>query len=329
MNGADWPPTAPLAALRQRADVLARIRAFFAARGVLEVETPLLQHATVTDPQLASWRCSAAGSGGDVMYLQTSPESAMKRLLAAGSGPIYQLGKAFRGGETGRRHNPEFTLLEWYRPDFDHHQLMAEVCDLLREVLGERRFVHLTYRDWFERELGIDPFFVSTADLDRRLRATSSGQGAVGLDPDDRDGLLWFLVGHELEPRLAPAAITLVRDFPASQAALARTRTETGSDGRSFLVGERFEVYAGTLELANGYHELLDPEEQRRRFEHDLAQRRRARLPEPPVDERLLAALASGLPPCAGVALGVDRLVMAAAGAGSHDQVLAFPIDRA
>ena len=274
-------------------------------------------------------RGDAAG-GGRTVYLQTSPEYAMKRLLAAGSGPIYQLARAFRDGEAGRRHNPEFTLLEWYRPGFDQHRLMDEVAELLAEVAGvagpaER----LTYAEAFRAHAGVDPF----ADPPERLAEAARGatDGAVPDLGDDRDAWLDLLMGTVVEQRLGWSGDrrrpTFVHDFPASQAALARVRTPVPGAGPA--VAERFELFVGGVELANGFHELADAAEQRRRFEADLARRRALDLPEPPVDERFLAALAAGLPDCAGVALGFDRLVMLAAGAGSIAEVLAFPAGRA
>ncbi len=318
----DWQPTASWRNLRRRAALLAEIRGFFAERGVLEVETPLLSAATVTDLHLHSLETDLDGR---TLYLQTSPEFAMKRLLAAGSGPIYQLSKAFRGGgEVGRRHNPEFTLLEWYRPGFDHHALMDEMDELLGELLGVPAAERLTYGELFERHLGLDPH---RAGVDE-LRRAAAGEG---LDPGlgtDRDDWLHLLVGCVLEPSLGRGRPTFVYDYPASQAALARIRAGEPA------VAERFEVYLGGVELANGFHELADPVEQRRRFDADLEARRAAGregsgLPVVPVDERLLAALAAGLPDCAGVALGVDRLVMVALGAESLGEVIAMPIGRA
>ena len=320
-----WRPTAPLEALRLRAELLARIRAFFAARGVLEVETPLLSAATVTDLHLASLSTRGSGSGplgGRALYLQTSPEYAMKRLLAAGSGPIYQLGKAFRDGEAGSRHNPEFTLLEWYRPGFDHHALMDEVDAFLAALLGLPAAERLSYRDLFRRHFGVDPLTAAVADLDGAV--AEAGLVPPTFAADDRDGRLDLLLSHVVEPRLPRERPTFVYDYPASQAALARLRD--GPDGVG--VAERFEVFAGGLELANGFHELADAGEQRRRFEVDLACRCAAGLPEVPIDERLLAALEAGLFDCAGVVFGFDRLVMLAAGASAINEVLAFPIDR-
>ncbi|HSL17494.1 MAG TPA: elongation factor P--(R)-beta-lysine ligase [Methylomirabilota bacterium] len=320
----DWRPTASLETLRLRAEILGAIRSFFAGRGILEVETPLLAAAPVTDLHLAALSCRYRGPGHDEglrLWLQTSPEFAMKRLLAAGSGPIYALDKAFRDGEAGSRHNPEFTLLEWYRPGWDHHRLMDEVEDLLTVVLGSSDAERLTYAEAFRRHAGVDPFHDPVAALAARA-ADLLGHTPPDLG-DDRDAWLELLLSHAVEPRIGRGGPTFVYDFPASQAALARVRPGDPP------VAERFELFLEGVELANGYHELGDPAEQRRRFEADLAERRARGLPEVPVDERLLAALAHGLPDCAGVALGVDRLVMLAAGATRIDQVITFPVDRA
>jgi len=315
----DWRPTASLDALQVRAEMLASLRAFFADRGVLEVETPLLSAATVTDLHLQSLSLRVGGDEGQTMYLQTSPEFAMKRLLAHGSGPIYQICKAFRGAETGRRHNPEFTLLEWYRPGWDHHRLMDEIDELLGAVLESPTGERLTYAQAFERFAAVYPHGASRAELERRVRDL----GVQGVADLDRDDLLNLLLTHVVETNLGRGRPTFVHDFPASQAALARIRSGDPP------LAERFEVFVEGVELANGYHELTDAAEQRRRFEADLAERRRRGLPDVPIDHRLLAALEAGLPECAGVALGVDRLVMLKVGATDISEVLAFPIDRA
>lgn len=323
MPEADWRPTAGLPALRLRARVLAGIRAFFAERAVLEVETPLLAAATTPDPRIESlgtlYRGPGAPAEGLTLYLQTSPELAMKRLLAAGSGPIYQIARAFRDGEAGPRHNPEFTLLEWYRPGFDHHALMDEVEALLGRVLGTSGAERLTFAEAFDRHLGLDPHAAPLGELRRAADEAAPG-GSPGLSRDD---LLNLLLAAAVEPHLGRDRPTFVYDFPASQAALARVREGPPP------VAERFEVFVRGVELANGFNELTDADEQRRRFEEELARRRSEGLAPVPLDERLLAALEAGLPPCAGVALGVDRLVMLAAGAGSLAEVLAFPVTRA
>ena len=321
-GGESWRPTASITAMRLRAEILAKIRTFFAEREVLEVETPLLASAPVTDLHLHTLKCHYRGPGADdgrELYLQTSPEFAMKRLLAAGSGPIYQLCKAVRDGEAGRRHNPEFTILEWYRPGWDHHRLMDEMDELLSAVLGTRTGERLTYGEAFMRYAEVDPHVEPDDGLRRRVEALGvPSAGELG-----RDDLLDLILTHVIEPKLGHCQPTFIHDYPASQAALARLRPGAPA------LAERFEVFVEGLELANGYHELTDPEVQRQRFEADLEARRRTGLPAVPIDEHLLAALEHGLPECAGVALGVDRLVMLAAGTREIGDVVAFPVDRA
>ena len=311
-----WRPAVRRRRLAERAELNAQIRSFFAERGVLEVETPLLSAATVTDLHLASF--AVPTEEGARRYLQTSPEFAMKRLVAAGSGPVYQLGRAFRQGESGRFHNPEFTLLEWYRPGWNHHELMDEMDAFLGVVLSSERAERSTYAEVFERYVQIDPHRASVEDLERAAAVFD----VVGLDGADRDTWLHLLMSHGVEPHLGQDRPVFVHDFPATQAALARVRLEETP------LAERFEVYFRGVELANGFHELRDAVEQRRRFEDDLTKRRDAGLPEPPIDERLLAAL-DHFPDCAGVALGVDRLMMLGSGAAHIDEVLAFPYELA
>lgn len=325
-EGPRWRPSADLEALRGRAALLARLRAFFAERGVLEVETPALCAATVTDLHLHSLSCRLEfGGESRTFYLQTSPEFAMKRLLAAGSGPIFQICRSFRDAESGRLHNPEFTLLEWYRPGFDHHRLMDEMADLLELLLGWPRAEKLTYGAAFESVFGIDPHLATAPAL--AALAAAQGLELVGFGPESTaDDWLQLLFSHGVEPRLGRGRPTFVYDYPASQAALARLGADLPGGP---LRARRFEVYAEGLELANGFHELTDAAEQRRRFEADREERRRRGLALPPIDENLLAALAAGLPDCAGVALGIDRLVMLALGKKSLAEVIAFPADRA
>ncbi len=316
----DWHPTATFEILRRRARILAEIRAFFASRGVLEVETPTLSHGTVTDLHLVSLetRCESAGERR-TLYLQTSPEFAMKRLLAAGSGPIFQLARAFRDGERGSWHNPEFTLLEWYRPGFDHHALMDDLDEFLQAVLASQKAERLSYGELFQRGLNLDAHRAEAAELEAAARR-------VGLEPPEgleRDALLDFLMSLHLEQKLGRGRPTFLYDYPASQAALAKVRAGDPP------VAERFEVYLEGMELANGFHELTDGAEQRRRFLADLEKRRQRGLPKVAIDERFLAALEASLPPCSGVALGVDRLVMMAVGARAISEVVAFPTERA
>ncbi len=323
----DWRPSAALPTLQLRARLLRQIRAFFEARAVLEVETPALSRAATPDPHIESFVTRDALSGAP-RYLHTSPEFPMKRLLAAGSGAIYQLGKVFRQGEAGRRHNPEFTLLEWYRPGFDHRRLMQEVEELLRSLLEPYLplgpGVYLSYRQAFLEHVGIDPLTAGAAEL--AARAAALGIDVAGLARDDPDPWRDLLLTQVVEPALPRDCPVFLYDYPASQAALARVRP--GKEGEP-PVAERFELYLNGLELANGFHELADAAEQRRRFEQDNAARQRAGLPVVPLDEAFLAALEAGLPDCAGVALGVDRLVMLAAGLSDIREVLAFDYGRA
>lgn len=324
MTSVTWQPTATLEYLQQRAQILADIRGFFAERQVLEVDTPTMASAGVTDVHLDNFTTRFVGPGhaaGLALYLQTSPEFHMKRLLAAGFGAIYQIAKAYRNEEAGRLHNPEFTMLEWYRPGFDHQQLMDEMADLLQLVLGKGTPTRMTYQQAFLDTLGVCPLTASLAVL---------RQAGLGLGADDlvaveehRDTLLQLLFALGVEPRIGQQLPCFVYDFPASQAALARLNP---ADPR---VAERFEVYFKGIELANGFHELTDATEQRRRFELDNQARIERGLSVRPIDEYLLAALHHGLPQCAGVALGIDRLVMLALKAESLEQVIAFPVTRA
>jgi lysyl-tRNA synthetase class 2 len=312
--------------LEQRAQLLARTRRFFADRKVLEVDTPTVVNAPVTDVHIHSARVDLTdgGPGAQPYFLHTSPEYAMKRLLAAGSGDIYQICHVVRGFERGRLHNSEFTLLEWYRLGFSLDQLMTEVDALVRELVGTRAShwtsERLSYREAFLRELQIDPFTARVAEL--AAAAGKSGFRAPAAT-DSRDELLEFLMGTLVGPRLGRERLTFVRGYPATQAALARLDSV---DPRAAL---RFELYCQGIELANGFHELANASEQRSRFESDIAERRRLGLPTYEPDERLLSALESGMPDCAGVAVGFDRVAMLATGADTIDEVLAFPTDRA
>lgn len=313
----------------------ADIRAFFQTRAVLEVDTPVLSTAATTDPHIESFSVSYAGPGGaQRRYLHTSPEFPMKRLLAADCGAIYQLCKVFRQGEAGQRHQPEFTLLEWYRPGMDHFALMDEVEALVRGLLPERMLgpaVRFSYAEAFHRYVGIDPHAATPEALaacarEHGLRLGGAGQGTgQGAGRDwDRDTWLELLQAEVLEPSLPRDQPVFVHAFPASQAALARLLPGSPS------VAARFELYLDGMELANGFYELGDSAEQRRRFEADQQRRDAAGQVVVPLDEALLAALAEGgLPDCAGVALGVDRLLMLAVGATSIEEVVAFPFTRA
>ncbi|MGA7537146.1 MAG: EF-P lysine aminoacylase EpmA [Steroidobacteraceae bacterium] len=314
----DWRPTASRQMLELRAALLARARGFFAARAVLEVDTPIVVAAPVTDVHLHTARVMLE----QPYFLHTSPEYAMKRLLAAGMGDIYQICHVVRPLERGRLHNAEFTLIEWYRLGFSLEALMSEVEALVLELLGHardsRKSERVSYREVFLRTLHIDPFTARLAQLSAHAR-----QAGFEAAVSDRDELLELLMGTVIGPRLGRDGLTFVHGYPASQAALARLDPD---DPR---MAQRFELYGDGIELANGFHELASAREQRSRFERDLRERRRRRLPEAGVDERLLAALEAGLPDCCGVALGFDRTLMLAAGARRIDAVLPFPIERA
>ena len=323
-NQLNWQPTTTIADLKARAEIIAKIRHFFAERNVLEVDTPLLSNATITDPALHSFATTFTGPGaarGKTLYLQTSPEFAMKRLLAAGSGAIYQICKAFRNDELGRHHNPEFTMLEWYRPDFDHHDLMDEMDELLQLILNGEPAERLTYQQAFLRYAKLDPHSASLETL--QDCAEQAGIAIQQLKLTSKDAWLHLLMSHVVEPHLGQEQPTFIYDYPASQAALAQIRASYPP------LAERFEVYVKGIELANGFHELSDAAEQHRRFFAELAERKNLNLPEVPIDYNLLAALEHGLPNCAGVALGIDRLVMLACKASSLQEVLSFPLDRA
>jgi lysyl-tRNA synthetase class 2 len=289
---------------------------------VLEVETPILSAAATVDPNIDSF--STREPGGRQWWLQTSPEFAMKRLLAAGSGPVYQIARVFRREEAGRHHNPEFSMLEWYRPGWDHQALMGEVEALLRAAGVDTgpAWERLSYREAFLRHAGLDPF---TAGLDQLRRACAAHLNLSGalLQAQDRDVYLDLLMSSLVGPRLGVETPAFLYDFPASQAALARVRPGAPP------LAERFELFWKGIELANGFHELTDAAEQRRRFEQDRARRGAAEREAPPYDARLIAALEAGMPACAGVALGLDRLLMLMLDLPELGEVLAFDAERA
>lgn len=312
-----WRPTATLTRLRKRAEVLTKIRSFFAARRVLEVDTPTLGHAGATDPALSNFHVQDAA--GAQRYLQTSPEFAMKRLLAAGSGDIFQICHAYRREERSRLHLEEFGLLEWYRLGFDHHRLMDEVTALLRAVGFERPIARQLYGELSERMTGLDPHRATTAQLAGFARA----HGALFPvdDHQDRALLLDFVFGCGVLPGIASLGALFVYDFPLEQAAYARIRHD------SVPIAERFELIIDGIELANGFHEVVDPHEQRTRHDLENMRRRSRNLPQMPIDEALLAAIAHDFPACAGVALGFDRLMMILEKAPTISEVVAFGKD--
>ncbi len=304
--------------LQQRAETLTQIRSFFAERAVLEVDVPVFGKCGITDPHID---CISVDYNNRRHYLQSSPEYFMKRLLAAGTGDIYYLGKAFRAGEAGVRHNPEFTMLEWYRRDWAEHRLINEVTELVQEVVtktsasGALPTIRLEYGDVFQSALHLNPHTCSLPEL-QQLAAQTAGSDSFY---EERATCLDLLFSLKVEPQLQGGIVT-VYNYPECQAALARTDTDaTGNN-----IARRFEVFVDGLELANGYFELCDVVEQKKRFEKDAAARREAGKPEMIQDEKLLAALESGMPSCAGVALGVDRLLMICSGQASIESVLPF-----
>jgi lysyl-tRNA synthetase class 2 len=306
-----WQPRAKLEVIRERARVYNQIRTFFNNRGCLEVDTPLLMPATSTDANIES---IAVAYAERPLYLQTSPESAMKRLLAAGSDSIFQICHAFRQGESGRLHNPEFSLLEWYRVGYDYHQLMSEI-ELLITTLSLRRcsFSRISYKDLFSQSLGLD---IDKATLQSLRKHCGQLVPGVEVSELEFDQCLDLLLSMVIAPSMQ--GYQFVYDYPESQAALARINVDDST------VAERFELFFDGIELANGFSELTDSTQQRARFEQDTEIRRSRGLPQYAIDERLLAALESGVEDCAGVALGLDRLLMVILGLDSIDQVLTF-----
>ena len=325
MNRADWRPVATIEVMRHRAGMLARARAWFASERVLEVQTPLLSTAAVSELPIES--IAAQPLQGPPMYLQTSPEYPMKRLLAAGIGDCYQICPVFRDGESGQQHNPEFTMIEWYRLGFSVMELQRDVDRLLRAAIGDLRALpparQVTYREAIAEVCGVDCRTAGPREIEAVLR--DRGVAPISAADQDRDTWLDLLMATVVGPGLGREAPVFVRDYPASQAALARVR----DDRDGWPVAERFELYLDGIELANGFHELGDTLEQRRRFTQDLQHRRQRGRRLAPLDERFLAALEQGLPDCAGVAVGFDRLVMVALGLRAIDEAMAFPADRA
>jgi len=314
----NWKPGASLDTLKLRARVLQSIRAFFAAREVLEVETPILSKSAITDPQLESFVTQFNQTD---YYLHTSPEFYMKRLLASGSGDIFQIARVFRVDEQGRNHNPEFSMLEWYRVGFDHHALMDEVENLVKNIFSESQkninFERISYQQAFQNKLGINPL---EADV-RQLTECAQGNNIEipqGLDLDDKDMCLDWLMVESIGPSFAKNGFTFLYDYPASQAALARL---SKNDSR---IAHRFELFAGELELANGFYELTDVNEQAARFVNENKQREQRGQKTMPIDQLLLEALKSGMPECSGVAIGLDRLLMVLSQAKHIRDVISF-----
>lgn len=319
----NWQPTTSLRALQDRALLYQKIRQFFAERGVLEVETPLLCHYGVTDVHIDNIRANVdLGNTAAFGFLQTSPEYAMKRLLAQWGQPIYQICKAFRNDECGQYHNPEFTMLEWYRPQFTHHELMDEMDALLQRLLACSSAKRYSYQEIFTKHVGINPFRVDLADCLELL-----AQHQIALSDAAKnistDNALQLIMSHLIEPHLGFEQPAFIYDYPSTQAALAKLSAKNPN------AAERFEVYIHGVELANGFNELADAAEQQMRFQRDQETRLALGLPARDIDPRFLAALQHGLPDCAGVALGIDRLLMILAGEKHINKVIHFCWDNA
>ncbi len=320
-----WRTNACSDALQQRAELYRNLREFFHARNVLEVETPILSEAGNTDPNIESFHVQFSGStqaGNATRWLRTSPEFALKRLLASGIGDCYELGRVFRNGEFGHKHNPEFTLLEWYRVGWNHLQLIEECIELVQQLFGLKNIYldvqRWTYQNLFIRSIGVNPHTASDEQLCSALQAVTE-INSQGLSRDD---LLDLLLTHCIEPTFPAQQLTVIYDFPASQCALAKIRPD------DIPVAERFELYLGSVELANGYHELTDAAEQKRRFDNDIKLRQVRGLSLPAKDLRLINALPS-LPACAGVAMGIDRLMMQMLALNNINEIITFDFSRA
>ena len=323
-----WQPTLTWQNAQKRAQVLQQIRQFFSERNVVEVETPTLSQGTVTDVYLEALTCrydflSDSSSDHPVdLHLQTSPEFHMKRLLASGYGCIFQIAKAFRHEEAGRYHNPEFTLLEWYRLGFDHFELMNEVSELLKTVLGCAEPIQKTYQELFIKQVGLDPLMANREQLITLITENNKLSDWLVVE-HDIDILLQFVFSEIIEPNIGLDAPCFVYNFPKSQASLARVCPD---DNR---VAQRFECYYQGIELVNGFNELTDADTQTERFQEDKANRFRNGLAEKQIDQKFIAALTHGLPQCSGVALGIDRLIMLALKTEHIEQVITFPVERA
>jgi len=313
----DWRPTGSAGALRERARLLSTIRTFFAERDVLEVDTPLLAQFGVTDPNIELFKVSESN---EKRFLQSSPEYAMKRLLASGIGDIYQLGKAFRRGERGSRHNPEFTLLEWYRTNINHYELIREVAELATTVLPVSSWQVWSYAALFAEILNLDVFTASTEALSKKIE-----EEGISIDaPLSHLDYLDLLMTHRIEPQIANWGLVFIIDFLPEQSALARLITQGEN-----TVAARFEAYYGGLELANGYWEETQADALSARFTDDNAKRDLRGQKQIAPDTRLLDALEAGFPECSGVALGFDRLLMLVLAQSSISEVMPFAWDHA
>jgi len=323
-----WQPTLTWHNAQKRAKILQEIRQFFNERNVLEVETPALSLGTVTDVHLDALTChynflsDSSTEHSSQLYLQTSPEFHMKRLLASGYGDIFQIAKAFRHEEAGRYHNPEFTMLEWYRIGFDHFELMNEVADLLEVILGSPKSTQITYQQLFIDQVALDPLSTNREQLLSVISNYNKLSDWLNRELNN-DILLQFIFTEIIEPNIGNDAPCFVYNFPKSQASLAKLCT---NDDR---VAQRFECYYQGIELVNGFNELTDRKKQIERFQEDNKKRKQVSMQEKPIDDNFISALSCGLPQCSGVALGVDRLIMLALKAKNITEVITFPVSNA
>lgn len=313
----NWQPSAPLNNLKKRALCLKKIRDFFYTQNIMEVETPLLCQHTVTDPHITSF---STLYNNQSYYLQTSPEYAMKRLLCAGSGSIYQICKAFRYDESGKKHNPEFTLLEWYETDRDHIQLMDNIDLLLQTVFDMPPAIKISYQDLFVAELSIDPLTCELSEL-KNITKKHIDTDTTSLTYDDS---LNLLLTHCIEPKLGTTEPTFIYNYPPSQAALAKINTQSNPP-----IAERFELYIQGIEIANGFHELNNANEQYQRFTDNQKIRKKHNTIVPTIDSRFIDALTHGLPDCSGVAIGIDRLMMMFCNSHNIKEIMSFNWDNA
>ncbi len=322
----DWQPACNLERLHQRAKLLQAVRHFFMERGVLEVETPLLSHSSGTDPQLDFFTTEFnIAPRHETLFLQTSPEFAMKRLLAAGSGSIFQICKAFRNGESGRFHNPEFTMLEWYRVGFTLSDLMAEIDELIAFLYRDQPPLNSSqrssYQAVFERHTGLNPLVFEYSEY---CAYALKHQFPDAVSICDHDHTLWldFLFSHSVQPYLGENALCMVYGYPACQSSLARINADNSS------IADRVEIFINGVELGNGYYELTDASEQEKRFDQEIQFRKLRKQPAVVKDQRLIAAMKTGLPDCSGMAIGLDRLLMILSRSSHINEVLPFPVDR-
>ena len=325
----EWKPSASMMALRERANLLRSVRQYFDRTGAMVVETPMLSSNATVDVYINSFSTEfepIGGGGLQTYYLHTSPEFPMKRLLAAGSGDIYSLGRVFRNGEAGGRHNPEFTMLEWYRIGMDQQRMMDDVSSLLSLICQFTEVRRCSYGELFEEHLSINPYAATDSELDQLVQSKVDA-GLTGLERND---CLDLLFSKHIEPTLGATNNgvlegVFVYDYPETMSALARLRTNEQGE----QVAARFELFVNGVELANGYHELLDAEEQEKRFKAEQDKRRGRGFDIFPYDKRMIGALEHGMPDCAGVAMGVDRLLMLMMNTKNISEVIAFDFIRA